>query len=669
MSNVAHSSPITSPASETSRDASLLRAFFQAIPGRAAFLDLQLRYRFVNDEFLDSLGLSESSALGRSVEEILDAETAKAYRLALPKIIEGEPVRSARWRERKSGARAFIEESLRPFAPNSGATLGVIAIERDITEMEQRRLGQADLIETHERREAIHAAVVNSALDCIVVTDAEGRVVEFNPAATATFGFTREEAVDRTIAELIVPPEFREAHNAGLRRFASGGSGSAIGRRIEMEAICADGSRIPVELAITAVGSSHKALFTAHLRDLRSTRKAALEIERQREALYQSEKLAALGSLLAGVAHELNNPLSIVIGQALMLREAAQERGQSDPQFAGFAERGAKIEVAANRCAKIVKTFLTMARQREAERVDVNISELIERVLDLLSYGLRTTGVEVATDIEPSLPTIRADSDQLHQVLLNLVINAQQALENQPPSRKISICVRADRANKKVVFTLADNGPGVPERIRNRVFEPFFTTKPQGVGTGIGLAVSRGLIESHGGTLTLAPAEPGVGAVFVIQLPFDSSGGAGGSLMGESDDRAPAAPPRRRALVVDDEIEIATLLVEILSRIGFDCERATSGHEAKECLRRSAKKVDIILCDIRMPDCDGPALYDWLSLEAPALTSRIAFVTGDVLGPSAARFIARSGNPVIEKPFLPDDIRQVVELLIESSAV
>ncbi|MEF3366692.1 PAS domain S-box protein [Methylocystis sp. 9N] len=668
MSNIAQSSDIAPPASAAQGAASMLRAFFQAIPGPAAFLDLDLRYRFVNDEFLDAVALPESAVLGRPVEEVLDAETAKAYRLALPKILKGEPVRSERWLGRKAGLRAFIEESLRPFSPN-GATLGVIAIERNLTEIEKRRLDQADLLVRHQRREAIHAAVVDSALDCIVVTDAEGRVVEFNPAATATFGFSREEAVGKTIAELIVPPELREAHNAGLKRFASGGPSAVLGRRVELEALCADGSRIPVELAITAVGASHEALFTAHLRDLRPARKAAAEIERQREALYQSEKLAALGSLLAGVAHELNNPLSIVIGQALMLREAAQARGGSDPQFASFAERGAKIETAANRCAKIVKTFLTMARQREAERVEVNIPELIERVLDLLSYSLRTAGVDVATKIEPGLPLIRADSDQLHQVLLNLVVNAQQALESQPAPRRISIDVSADRASEKIIFAFSDNGPGIPERIRNRVFEPFFTTKPQGVGTGIGLAVSRGLIESHGGSLTLAPPQPGVGATFVIQLPINAGEGASGLRADESESVAQAAPPRRHALVIDDEIEIAFLLVEILNRIGFDCECVANGAEAKARLRERAKPVDLILCDIRMPDCDGPAFYDWLSLEAPSLTSRIAFVTGDVLGPSAARFIARSGSPVIEKPFLPDDIRQVVELLTESSLV
>jgi PAS domain S-box-containing protein len=650
--------------SEGPRDGAMLRALFDAIPGQAAFIDLELRYRFVNREFLDALCLPEEAVVGRSVSEILGAETAELYCAALARLEEGTPVRSERWVELKGRPRRYIEENLKPLVPDGAAMRGFVSVARDLIDAEERERTQSEWLETHKTREAIHAAVVDSALDCIVVMDAEGHIVEFNPAASATFGYSREEAIGRTVAELIVPPELRESHNAGLKRFRSGAPASVLGRRIELEAICADGSRIPVELAITAVGSGPSALFTAHLRDLRPAHEARTEIERQREALYQSEKLAALGSLLAGVAHELNNPLSIVIGQALMLREAAQARAETDKKFESFAERGAKIETAANRCARIVKTFLAMARQREAERGEVEIGELVERVLDLLAYGLRTTGIEVTTDIPARLPSLWADSDQLHQVLLNLVVNAKQAIEAQSAPRKISIVARADDAAKKLTLSVSDNGPGVPDKIRTRIFEPFFTTKPQGIGTGIGLAVSRGLIEAHGGSLALAPPQPGAGTVFVIELPVETSQPSAGAPTSDDPDAQKPIPQRgRRALIVDDEVEIASLLAEILQRQGFDCQYASSGDEAKEYLGRDGGDFDLILCDIRMPDGDGPALFDWLSAERPHMTERIAFITGDTLGPAADRFIARSGRPIIEKPFVPDDIRQIVDLL------
>jgi PAS domain S-box-containing protein len=645
----------------------MLRALFDAIPGRAAFLDAALRYRFVNREFAASLGRPEAAIIGRSVTEVLGAETSELYRAAMSRLLAGERFQSRRWVDAGGGARRFVEEDLKPFAPSGGALQGVVSVARDLVDVEERERKQSEWLETQKTREAIHAAVVDSALDCIVVIDAEGHVVEFNPAAESTFGYRREDAIGRTVAELIVPPELRESHNAGLKRFRSGGTGAAIGRRVELEAMRADGSRIPVELAITAVGSGPAALFTAHLRDLRPVHEARAEIERQREALYQNEKLAALGSLLAGVAHELNNPLSIVIGQALMLREAAQARAEFDKEFESFAERGAKIETAANRCARIVKTFLAMARQREAERGKVEIAELIERVLDLLAYGLRTAEIEVSTDIPAHLPALWADSDQLHQVLLNLVVNAKQALEAQPAPRRISIVARADEAGKKLVLSVRDNGPGVPETIRSRIFEPFFTTKPQGVGTGIGLAVSRGLIEAHGGSLALAPPTAGAGADFMIELPVESPHDAAVTASDDPSQAHPETQSRRRALVVDDEAEIASLLAEILQRQGFDCEYASSGEQAKQRLGGDDHEFDLILCDIRMPNGDGPALYDWLAAERPQMTARIAFVTGDVLGPAAGRFIARSGCPVIEKPFVPDDIREITELLCEGA--
>jgi PAS domain S-box-containing protein len=637
---------------EAPRESSILRALFDAIPGRAAFLDPQLRYRLVNQEFADTLGLTETVIVGKSVEEILSKEAAGLYRSALPSLASGRAQRWRRWTERR---QRFVEEELKPFGSSLGTLQGVVCVSRDLSHAEDQT-----------KREKIHSAVVDSAIDCIVVADADGRVLEFNPASVKTFGYTREQAVGKTIAELIVPLEMRASHEAGMKRFRNGGPHSVIGRRVEVEAMRADGSRIPIELAITAVGAGESALFTAHLRDLRPSRAANAEIERQREALYQSEKLAALGSLLAGVAHELNNPLSIVIGQALMLREAAEARAHEDSQFENIAERGAKIETAANRCARIVKTFLAMARQREAERGKVEVSNLVERVLDLLSYGLRSAGIELKVDIPQDLPPLWADSDQLHQVLLNMVVNAKQALETQTGLRFVSIVARESADASGVEIRVSDNGPGVPEAIRKRIFEPFFTTKPQGVGTGVGLAVSRGLIEAHGGTLSLETRNNG-GAIFVIRLPIGTEAIANREPTMDASELIPA-PRRRRALIVDDELEIAGLLVEILRRLAFDCELASSGDQAKLRIGASAEAFDLILCDIRMPNGDGPAFYDWLGAKYPALSSRTAFLTGDVLGPAADRFIVRSGRPVIEKPFMPEDIRQIVELICDGNS-
>ncbi|MEO8667486.1 MAG: PAS domain S-box protein [Bauldia sp.] len=203
-----------------------------------------------------------------------------------------------------------------------------------------------------EEHAAVYAAVIASALDAVMVVDEDGLVVALNPAAESLFGYSRNEALGRLVGELIVPDHLRAAHDAGFARYRATRQPHVLGRRVEMEARCKDGHHIPVELAITEVSLSDRRLFTANLRDLSAAKAAAAEIERQRDALHQSEKLAALGSLLAGVAHELNNPLSIVLGQATMLREEVAGRKDAESLLA----RAQKIEIAADRCARVVRS-------------------------------------------------------------------------------------------------------------------------------------------------------------------------------------------------------------------------------------------------------------------------------------------------------------------------
>lgn len=508
---------------------------------------------------------------------------------------------------------------------------------------------------------ALSEAIVRTSLDAIVIIDGDGRVVDFNPAAEQLFGYTRAEALGQEIGSLIIPAHHRAAHNEGMKRYLSTGISRVIGKRVELEAITRDGRIVPVELSIADVSVGEQRFFTAHLRDLQPVKAAQFEIERQRDALYQKEKLAALGSLLSGVAHELNNPLSIVLGQAMMLREKVKALPSGEDLY----DRAQKIELAANRCARIVKTFLAMARQRKAERAYVSVAKVIGDAVELLAYSLRTSGVSLAAEIASDIPDTHADADLLHQVVVNLIVNARQALEEKGgEDRRIVIRADHEKADDAIVIRVSDNGPGIPAAIRTRIFDPFFTTKPQDHGTGIGLAVSRGLVEAHGGTLELSPRQPVRGAEFVIRLPVTLSEGDDSASVSGTKPHAPEAAARTRVLVVDDEPELAELIAEIVSGLGHDVSTAISGHAAQKLLTGKAQTVDAILCDIRMPDGDGPALYDWLAANRPELTGRIGFVTGDTLGPSAGRFLARSGCPVIEKPFTPSDIADVLAALM-----
>ena len=203
---------------------------------------------------------------------------------------------------------------------------------------------------------------------------------------------------------------------------------------------------------------------------------------------------------------------------------------------------------------------------------------------------------------------------------------------------------------------MADNGPGIPEEIRSRVFDPFFTTKPTGSGTGIGLAVSRGIVEAHGGSLTLADPDGG-GARFIMRLPLLPAGTTAPEQQ-EPAVAAPAAPEARSALIMDDEPEVVLILSEMLTAQGFRCDVVTSGQEAQE--RLGQRDYDAIICDVRLPGIDGPTLFAWMTAHKPHLCARTAFVTGDTLGPAAGKFLANVGRPLLEKPFVPAEVRRLI---------
>jgi two-component system NtrC family sensor kinase len=277
---------------------------------------------------------------------------------------------------------------------------------------------------------------------------------------------------------------------------------------------------------------------------------------------------------------------------------------------------------------------------------------------------MRTSGVTVEQDIAPDLPTLSCDPDQMVQVLSNLLINARHVLEDQPQPRRVRLTARAEA--EWAYIEVADNGPGVAEAIRSRIFDPFFTTKAAGSGTGIGLAVSRGMVEAHGGSLSLAPAD-GEGARFVIRLPLAHDAPPQSDANGAAGEVRRLAPATRTALVVDDEPEIGEVLAEMLRKLGYRIEVKASGEDAQAAL--SQRDYDVVFSDLRMPGLDGPALYAWMAEHRPHLCARTAFITADTLSPSSHRFLAGAERPVLEKPFTPAELRQLLAQLHQSPPV
>jgi two-component system NtrC family sensor kinase len=498
-----------------------------------------------------------------------------------------------------------------------------------------------------DRREAFTAAIVDGALAAIVATDANGRIVEFNRAAESMFGRRRDEVIGQS-AGLLFAAGVRDGYVANLHKLETGKQERFLGEHIELIGLRSDGREFPVELVLWRTEHDGEVHFSASMVDLSERQQAQHEIERQREALRQSEKLSAMGGLLAGVAHELNNPLAVVMGRAGLLEEKLQ-----DAQLRGDATR---IREAAERCGRIVRTFLNMARSKAPQHRPVQLNELVRAAVDMLGYTFRSHGVEAVLELAPGLPHVQADGDQIGQIVLNLLVNAQQALAAVDPPRRVWITtgVEAPRPHRpaRVWLRVRDNGPGVPQTARERLFDPFFTTKSEGMGTGLGLSVSRSIAQAHGGDLQLeAPTARG-GACFRMSLPLAAPAEPPAPTIGTQ--LAEEAPALARVLVVDDEPEIAQLMRDMLESAGYEVATAESGAVALELLDMA--RIDAVVSDLRMPDMDGAALWREVRERQPELARRMLFVTGDTLSPGARQFLDQTGCDSLDKPFARADL-------------
>ncbi len=381
------------------------------------------------------------------------------------------------------------------------------------------------------------------------------------------------------------------------------------------------------------------------------------ELKNQRDMLFQNEKMSALGELLAGVAHELNNPLSIVVGHSHMLREEAE-----DPDVIRRIE---KISAAADRCAKIVKTFLAMARQQPTKMERANINSVVSTAVDVAGYGSSNDELEIKYDLDEKIPEIVADADQITQVIINLIINAEQAIANSGVGNQIKVSTRVGKTSKAgeyVKIIIKDNGPGIPDSIKPRIFEPFFTTKEVGDGTGIGLAFCHRLILSHGGQIWLDKNYKN-GSKFSIRLPVSKIE----ETAEESVGGISKAAEKGMALVVDDEPDVAELISEVLKKDGFQVDVANSGSEAVRYLQ--AAEYDLLLSDLNMPEMDGRRLYEVLKTKYPKILQVTGFITGDTLGNSSRTLLQESKCPYLEKPVSPDGLRNLINEIFNQEEI
>lgn len=405
---------------------------------------------------------------------------------------------------RKNGEVFPVYEKTSVVKDKDGRQIAIVSVVEDISL--RKRLEQA-LRESEER----YRTLVETAKSAIISVDKEGRIILFNPAAEELFGYSIDEVKGEELT-IFIPERYRDLYRAGFKGYIETGVSGILGRTVEFLGLKKGGEEFPIQISISACKISGNTVFTAIIFDI-------TERKNLQEQLIQSEKMAAVGQLISGVTHEINNPLTVVMGYAeVLLSEPNLDKGARKALQAIYDE--------SNRCKKVVQNLLSFARKHSPEREYVYINEVLERTLSLKEYDLRKNKIEVIKNLETRLPALMVDPNQIQQVFLNLINNAEQAMAENDGKRQLVIESRVKNGENRVnpegevvEILFRDNGPGISSKNLKKIFDPFFTTKPVGKGTGLGLSVSYGIIKEHGGEI-YAMSEEGSGATFVIELPI-----------------------------------------------------------------------------------------------------------------------------------------------------
>ncbi len=482
--------------------------------------------------------------------------------------------------------------------------------------------------------EAVHQGVY------IGVVGADGtQTIAANPFLKLIFGFS-PDVPDETVRPF-EPESFGDdaARSAFLDRLRTEGAVSDYLLRLHKT----DGALVWIEVTARAESVGDALHIDALIRDVSDRKKLEDQSRDLYHQLLQAERMAALGQTISGVAHELNNPLATILSWAERLAEAPVDER---------AKRGLEVILGeAERAARIVRNLLTFARKRQSTRMMVDVNEVLRETLSIRSYEQRVSNIQVIQALAAGLPEVFADGHQVKQVVLNLIINAEQAMLAANGRGTLVVRTWQDAERDSIVLEVNDDGPGIAEESQGKVFDPFFTTKEVGKGTGLGLSVAYAIVQEHGGRIWLS-SRKGLGASFFVELPV-----AGQALQQAKPTPAPIsleAFKGLKVLVVEDEPALAAAVSEALEDAGFVVDRAGDGEEGLTRLAQGT--YDLIVCDLKMPRIDGMQFYRAMAAATPGLARRVIFVTGAVAGTDAERFLEETGCRWLAKPFRLGDL-------------
>jgi signal transduction histidine kinase/FixJ family two-component response regulator len=457
---------------------------------------------------------------------------------------------------------------------------------------------------------------------------------------------------------LILGDEINDRHRAGDRRtMISSSIVHPIVTRNKTFGIL-NVNRIAMPEQFTRADLEKATIFVSHIAQAIENAKLFEELERRVEELnraneqleyrqrqvIQAEKLSAIGNLVAGVAHELNNPLTAVMGfsEFLLMADCPDEVKQPL----------SKIHDAANRCRRIIQNLLSFSREQESRHRLVDLNELAADVLEFSTRGLADHGIQAVTQFETALPMVCVDPDRMKQVLLGMVHNAIAAMENWP-ERQLTLGTRSHR--DKVSLTVSDTGVGIPEEHLTKVFDPFFTTREVGQGVGLGLSTCYAVVERFGGTVRVE-SQVGHGTTFTIELPVSEPRPVETEYV-PLETRRPSS--RGRVLVIEDEEDLCLMYEAALEQDGYEVALASSGADGIEALSRG--DYDVIVLDMRMPGTDGGDVCAFIESNCPQTMKRVLFATGDTVSERTHWWIERTGQPVLNKPFRIQDLLDAVK--------
>ena len=469
-----------------------------------------------------------------------------------------------------------------------------------------------------------------------------------NPHLKLVFGYPSEapEAEVRPFdRDRFIDPQARVAL---LERLATDGSVTDYLLRLRR----ADQSAVWVELTAAAdtPAADGSLRMEALVRDVSERKKLDDETRDIYHQLLQAEKMAALGQTISGVAHELNNPLATILSWAERL---SQRQGLEDAVRRGLETILGESE----RAARIVRNLLTFARKRQTTRAMVDVNQVVRETMALRAYEQRVSNICVIDALAAGLPQVFADGYQLQQVLLNLIINGEQAMLSANGRGVLVVRTWHDADQESVVLEINDDGPGIPDDLQPKIFDPFFTTKEVGQGTGLGLTVAYAIVQEHGGRIRLE-SRAGAGASFYVELPVGGGQLPPGPIIRKRPSDVIDALAGAAVLVVEDEAALASAVTDALRDAGYLVEHASDGEDALAMI--GAQAFDAVICDLKMPRLDGKAFYKALSTQTPSLASRVIFVTGDVAGTDAEGFLEQSGCRWLAKPFRLGELLRVL---------